>query len=140
VADILHLLTQIRRDDHRVLLDHPGRPLGDLATAIDDDNLVRDLHHQSHIVLDDEHGDTAVTDTVERLDQLGGLRGVQARCRLVKQEHPGLSRQRSGYLKQAPNPRGQVRSGRLGPLVDSDEPQQATSLGSGLTILGDHRR
>ena len=41
--------------------------------------MVGDVHHQAHVVLDQQDGDAAVADLEQELDQRLGLGGVQAR-------------------------------------------------------------
>src|SRR5262252_9893409 len=46
---------EVRLDHVGVFLDLRRRPLGDLAAEVEHDDPVRDLHHQAHVVLDEEN-------------------------------------------------------------------------------------
>ena len=41
----------------QVGLDLAGHPLGDLRSEVEDHDLVRDVHHEGHVVLHNEDGD-----------------------------------------------------------------------------------
>src|SRR5882724_121503 len=47
---------KIGLDDPGVAPDGGGRPLGDLLAVVQDDHALGDVHHDVHVVLDQEHG------------------------------------------------------------------------------------
>src|SRR5947209_17875161 len=64
-------LAEIGADDLLILLDRSGRPFGDLAAEIERDDLVRDRHHETHVMLDEEHADLpVVADTADQPAEL----------------------------------------------------------------------
>src|SRR4030095_8993295 len=51
------LLSQIRLDDFGVALHLGGAPLGDALAEVEHHDLLRHLHDQAHVVLDEENRD-----------------------------------------------------------------------------------
>src|SRR6266568_2113246 len=72
---LLGRLPQVRLDDARVGPDLGGVALRDLLPVVEDDDLLRDAHDQSHVVLDEEDGDVLVQDLVDQLHQVDLLLG-----------------------------------------------------------------
>lgn len=87
---------QISPDDGIVAL-HLGRgAVGDDAAEIERHHLVRDSHHQVHVVLDQQHGDAQpVADVADAAAELVDLLMVEAARRLVQQQQLGLGDQRA---------------------------------------------
>src|SRR5512132_1751017 len=56
------VVPQVHPDHLPVLLDREGTILGDLLPVAHDDDLVRDLHDERHVVLHEQHGDAHVAD------------------------------------------------------------------------------
>src|SRR2546421_1816219 len=83
----------------RVLLDHGRRPLGDLASEVEDHDAVGDLHDQPHVVLDQEHRRAAgVADGAQELGERRDLLVVQPARGLVGQEQLRPAAERARQL------------------------------------------
>ena len=77
-----------------------GRAFGDLAAEIEHRDGVRRVHHQVHVVLDQQHGRAAPGDGADRRRQaFRFVRGKPGRG-LVEQQKLGLRGQRAGDLEQ----------------------------------------
>src|SRR5258708_8103365 len=84
---------EIGRDDVRMGLDFLRRAFGDLAAEIEHDDALRDLHHQAHVVLDQQYGDAAVADTQDSVGERLRFLRVEAGRGLVEQQEPRPRRQ-----------------------------------------------
>ncbi len=111
------------------------RSFGDPASAIEHHYLIRDLHHESHVVLDNHQGDAVIANPVERLRQSLRLRVVETRCRLIKQHQPRSRGKTARDLEQTPQPVRHVGSRSVAPLVEPDEAQQTIGLLGRQTLL-----
>ena len=58
---------QVGLDDLRVALDLGRRALGDLLAIVEHHHAVADVHHQAHIVLDEEQRHAVVADAADQL-------------------------------------------------------------------------
>ncbi len=83
---VANLHAQVGIDHFLVVLDFVGGALGDLLAEVQHRDLVGDVHHQAHVVLDQQDGDAPVADLKEEFHQGFGLGGVQPGRRLVEQE------------------------------------------------------
>ena len=91
---------EIGGDDGGVLADRRGRAFGDLAAEIQHRDGVRRVHHQLHVVLDQQHGRAALGDGADRSRQaFRFIRGKPGR-RLVEQQELGLRGKRAGDFEQ----------------------------------------
>src|SRR3954447_19211321 len=72
--------------DVGVGLDFSRRALGDLATEIDHRDTAGNLHHEAHVVLDEEHCDAAGVNTLDNVGERRGLLGVEPGSRLVEEQ------------------------------------------------------
>ena len=67
-----------------------GAAVGDLATEIQCNDLVRDAHHKVHVVLDQQHGELeTVADALDQHSQCLDFFVIQPGRRLVQQQKPG---------------------------------------------------
>src|SRR5262245_10801441 len=100
VLGIGHLRSaKVGRDDVRVSLDLARRPLGDLLSAGQHDDALRDLHNKAHVVLDKDDGRTPAVDTRDDLRQ--GLRflRVETGRRLIQKQQSWPGGQCAGNLE-----------------------------------------
>ena len=86
--------------DHLFVLLHLGRrALGDLAAEIERDDLVRDRHHQVHVMLDQQHGDLPlVAHPADQGAELADLLVVEPAGRLVEQQQLRLRGEGAGQF------------------------------------------
>src|SRR5512143_1820157 len=82
----LFLFSQVGLDDLRILTDLQRCAFRDLLPVIENHDPVADIHHQLHVVLDQEDGDSPVADLPDHPAE--GLRflGVHTRGRLVQEQ------------------------------------------------------
>src|SRR6267142_1679414 len=85
---------------------------------------LRDLHHDLHVVLDQEHGDASRDDLVHQRHQLYLLLRCEAGRRLVKQQQMRFCRQGPGDLEPSLLAIGQVAGVLVGVAFDADEAQE----------------
>src|SRR5690606_42165150 len=94
-----------------VALDLFGGAFGDLLAEVQADDAVAGAHHESHVVLDDDHGDVEVlADRLEPAGELVDLAVAEAVDRLVQQQQPGTGRQRAGQLDPLEGAEREARS------------------------------
>ena len=104
---------EVGRDHGRVALHLGRRAFGDLAAAVEHHDLVGDVHHHAHVVLDQDDGDAALLVHVEDVARhVLLLVLVHAAHGLVEQQDLGLQRQRAAELDALAQAVGQ-RRGRL---------------------------
>jgi hypothetical protein len=72
---------------------------GQLAPVVEHDDVLRHLHHQLHVVLDQHHGDAARRGAADELLDLVRLVRVQSRRRLIQQQQPRLGGERARDLE-----------------------------------------
>src|ERR1700722_4553142 len=95
----LLLRSEVRAEDVRVRSDRVRRPVGDLATVVDDHELIGDVHHDVHVVLDEDDRRPELAVHVEdEATHLALLVGTHARHRLVEEEQLGLRGERPPEL------------------------------------------
>src|SRR5215831_20332050 len=70
------LAAEIGGDDLGVILHFRRRPLRDLAAVVEHQHAIAHAHHQLHIVLDQQDGDSVAADFLEQPLQPLRLRGV----------------------------------------------------------------
>ena len=86
--------------DHRGVIGHDRRwPVGDFATEVEHRDPLAYAHHQAHVVVDQQHGQT---DLVELLDQVAHavfLSGVHAGRGFVEDKELRLQGQGARHLE-----------------------------------------
>ena len=93
---------EVGLDDAWVRLDLGGVALGDLLAVVEHRDALRDAHDHPHLVLDEEDRDPQLVAQVpDEVGQLGRLRGVHARRRLVEEEQARLVGERPADLEPA---------------------------------------
>src|SRR5437773_9570139 len=88
-------------DDSWIAVDLLGQAFGDLHAVIHDDDAIRDLHHQRHVMLDKEDRQPAVAHGADESRDLDPLIGVHAGCGFVEQQQLGARGQRPSHLSAA---------------------------------------
>jgi hypothetical protein len=80
---------EIGADDGRIPLHLGRRPLGDLAPVVEHDDMVGDLHHHAHVVLDQQYADAVdVANRDQQVIELGRFARIEPGRRLVEAEQP----------------------------------------------------
>ena len=86
---------------HPLIGDDLGRcAVGQLAALVDDDDPIGDLHHEAHVVLDEQHGDARRGHPADDLPEVGGLGVVEPGGRLVEEHRVRLERHRPGDVDE----------------------------------------
>src|ERR1700679_1330847 len=80
-------LAEIGLMDDRVLAHLGRRPSGKEPAAVQHDDMVRDLHDELHVVLDQNDCDALPCDTADQSVDLFGFDRVTSGCRLIEQQH-----------------------------------------------------
>ena len=124
------------------LLAHVRRSaVGDLAAEIERDDVVRDRHHQVHVMLDQENSDReALADLKNALAQLAELLVVEPRRRFVEQQQFRLRRQRARKLHALLIAERQIRNDAP---ADAGDAQELGQLGGALAqhpLFAPHQR
>ena len=79
---------QVRRDDRRILAYGDRRAGRDDAAEVQDGELVADVEHQRHVVIDEQYADTRAGERPQHLAELGRLGRVEAGRGFVEQDEP----------------------------------------------------
>ena len=101
--------SQIRFDDFRISLHGRGMAFGDFLAVIEHHNAVADVHHQPHVMLDEQQRDAVVADAPDQLAERNALGGVHPRGRLVQREELGVG----GEPAAGMNPAERIARGKL---------------------------
>src|SRR5687767_6321329 len=113
-----------------VLADLFGRSLGDLATVVEHDHPVGDVHHHAHVVLDEGDGGAELAvDVKDEARHVLLLLDVHARHRLVEQKQRRLGGERAAELHALLQPVGQLAGRSLADGLDLEEVDDALHLG-----------
>ena len=116
------LVAEVGGDHRRIALHLGRRALGDLDAEVEDQHAVGDVHHETHVVLDEEDGDPQLLADVE--DEPGhvlGLLEVHPGDRLVEEQQLGVHRQRPPELDALLDAVRQQGDRILAPLLDLEE-------------------
>src|SRR5215468_4688097 len=133
------LAPEVGLDHLGIALDLGGRALGDLATEVEHHHLVGNLHHQAHVVLDEEDGHlAAVADGAHELTERGHLFVVEAACRLVEEEELGLAGQGAPQLHALEGAEGQPRRRAIRHVVEVEKRDELARRLACLLLLAAH--
>ena len=91
---------QIGVNDGLVRLDVGGRPLGDQAAAIENQNPVAERHHHAEIVIDEDDRQSMAPKLPKQISEPVGFRVIEPGRRLVEHQQPRFGRQRNGDGEQ----------------------------------------
>src|SRR4029077_4291297 len=89
-----------------------------------DENTIRDIHHQIHIVLDQKHGHTAVAQTYHPAQQSGDFSWIETGSRLVNHQQARRGGKRPGDFEEPLFAISQRAGGNVGAMLQSDEIEQ----------------
>ena len=111
-----------------------GVPSGDLDAEVEHHDVVADVHHEVHVVLDEQHADAPIVgEAAHEVRQLGGLGVAESGRRLVEQQHARLGGDRARDGQQPALTVRQVVDGAEQVVLDAGTREIAatTSPGSG---------
>ena len=129
--------------DHRVVVLHVVRgAVSDLPSEVEHDDLLGDVHHDAHVVFDQEHRDAeGLVHVEDEARHVFLLLDRHPGHRLVEENELGLLRERTGELDALLDPVGKVRDDRRAvarDLEQVDHPLHALPLA--LLVTDDGRR
>ena len=116
------LLAQVGADHVGVALHLLGQAGRDGCAEVDDHHPVGEVHHEAHVVLDEDHGHAQLVADVE--DEPGhvlGLLDVHPGDGLVEEQELGLHRERAAQLDALLDAVGQQADGALAVGLDLEE-------------------
>src|SRR5947207_3155270 len=119
---------KVGRDHRRVVLHFARRALEQRLAVVHDENAVRDVHYQVHVVLDDEHRDALPADLLQPFQQKIDFRRVEAGRGLVEHEQARPRRQGARDLQHALLPVRQRPGALAGTRLQPDEREQRARL------------
>ena len=93
--------TEIGRENIRVLADLLGRAFRNLLAEVQHRDPLRDLHHQAHVVFDQQHSDSRCIDAFDHVGQRLRFLRVQARRRLIQQDDAWFRGHRTRHFQQS---------------------------------------
>ncbi len=108
-----------------IVPDLARRAVGDLGAVVEHDDMVGDLHHHRHVVLDQQDGGAVLlADREQQRVELEALARVEAGGRLVEAEQHRIGAHRARDFEPALVAIGQVAGGIVGAVdqVDLVEP------------------
>src|ERR1051325_2164244 len=126
-------------DDLRIALHLRGLAFGDFLAVVEHHHAVADVHHQPHVVLDEQDRDALRADRFDERAQPEGLGGVHPRRRLVQREELGRGREGACHLHAALVSVGQASRRIVGAGADADELEQLQRAPLGLALLAQGR-
>ena len=66
---VVFIFAQVSRDHLRILLDFGGRAFGDFLPVIQHHDPIRNIHHDFHVMLDEQYRDAIVPNLANRIHQ-----------------------------------------------------------------------
>ena len=110
---------------------HGGRvAVGDDGAVVEHAHVVADAHDEAHVVLHQQDGHAPMGQVHEHVSELDGLLLVQARARLVDQEHRRSRGQGPAELDESGQARGEQVGGLVGDVGQPDVSQDDVGLGT----------
>ena len=137
LGDLLGLvaLAEVGGAHDRVGLHLGGRAERDDLAEVEHVDVVARAHDQAHVVLDEHDREPGGGELDEQLRELRGLRLVEARRRLVEQDHARLGGERAGHLDQALRAGGQAVDALVGHRGEADALDQLAAEVTRLELL-----
>ena len=109
---------EIGGDDLRIVAHLRRRAVGDLDAVVEHDDMVGNLHHDRHVVLDQQdRGVVVVADRAQERVEIGRFARIEAGGRLVEAEQHRIGAHGAGDLEPALGAVGQL-AGRIVGAVD----------------------
>ena len=130
-------LPQVRFDHARIVAYVERRSLGDPLPVVEHGHPFRHVHHDLHVVLDEQDRQVEVlAQRAHEVGQRGRLLGVHPRRRLVEQKQFRLARQRAGDLHPPLIPVGQPGRDLIkGAVADAHVLEELRRLGPRLALF-----
>ena len=128
-------LTQVGRAHERVGLHLGRRAVGDDLTEVEHVDVVTRAHHEAHVVLDEQDREPRLRELDEQLGEVGGLRLVETRRRLVEQHDARLGRQCARHLDETLRAGGQTVDALLGDGGETHALDELVGEHTGLELL-----
>src|ERR671911_253391 len=119
--------TEIRLQNPRVGLDLRGRPARDGPAPVEDHDVVAEVHHEVHVVLDDEKGPSFGVEVPDQVGDPLDQRRVDTARGLVEQDQRRLGHEHGGQLQQLLLAEGEVAGLGALQVVDADPGQPGPS-------------
>src|SRR6184192_2792487 len=115
-------VAEIGLDHLRIGADLGGGAIGDLDAHVEYRHPVRDVHHHTHVVLDEDDGrPPLLVDVEDEARHVLLLLVVAATHRLVEQEHSRVERERPAELDALLEPVGERAGGPAPEVLDLEE-------------------
>src|SRR5712671_1427016 len=131
---------QIRFDHFRIALHFGRHPFGDGLAVVEHQHAIADVHHQPHVVLDQQHRHTARAHGLDKLPECEGLRHVHARSGLVERQQLRLGCKRPRDFQTALVAVRQAARGVVGAIAYPDIVQQLRGARFDAPFLPQRRR
>src|ERR687888_2083232 len=116
---------EVRPDDPCVALDLARRPLRDLLARVEHGHPVGYLHHDAHVVLDQDDREPEIDDELaQQAHERAGFSLRHPGGRLIEQQQRGLGRERAGELETPLVAVREVAGHVVGVRLEPDAPEQ----------------
>src|SRR5713226_4295902 len=123
---------EVGLDDCLIRLHLASRTFYDLATEVEDDDLVGDSHDQNHVVRDDKESQLQLLlDAIAKPAKLRDLGGIEPSGGLVEEQQAGLGDQSPGELDRLKHAKGETLHNATAEAGQPDELQHLLSLSDG---------
>src|SRR3954469_2047627 len=115
---------EIGLDHLRIALHFRGPTFRDLLAVVEHHHPIADIHHQAHVVLDQQHRNALCTDRLDQPAQRERLRRVHSGGRLVQREELRFGGEGARHLEATLVSVGQASRRIVGAAADADELEQ----------------
>jgi hypothetical protein len=127
------ILAEIGLPYRGIVLHHRGRAARDRRTRVEHDDVIRDAHHDRHVVLDEHDRDAGIGDAAQQLGEPLLVGAREPRRGLIEQQHARRSRERARNLDVAPIDMRQTGCASVHVRAIADEREQR--LGPSLSFF-----
>ena len=123
--DAADVSPEVGRDDQRVVTNLFRAALGDHPARFEAVDAVADLHHERHVVLDEQHRGVELAPDLRRMS---GPNASVSRCASPavgssRQQHPRVEREQARQLDDAARAGRQVGDELVGVAAEADVPR-----------------
>src|SRR6185312_4677721 len=122
-------------DDALVLTNLFGHALRDHRAEVEHGDAIGQPHHETDIMLDEQHGHARGGEFADQLLQLAALTGSKSGCRLVEQEQLRPPHESSSELHSALHAEWQLAGVTIGPRLETHTPKRLVGIGVDLAFL-----